>query len=371
MKSLLLCFYLSMLIKSLNFTYTPSFDSYFLSSGFASPDGTSWNNFNTYPYGMGDVNGDGKADIVAFGATYVYVSLSNGTHFLSPTSWGSGCFSSAQGFTSQDYTPRWVADVNGDGRADAVGFGIYDVFVSLSTGSSFTGCDLWCIGCYTTDTGWTSITQNLKTLYDLNGDGRADLYGTLVSQISVVTSSGASFNLPISYYTDNSNWISQDVDPRFLGDLNGDKKGDLIGLESGIKGVYIAMGNGASTYTKQLWTSDLGSLGEFSSQSLTPRYIADFDGDGKDDILGIVPSGLYIEFSQGYILTPKILVYNYTDDNGIYLDISKSFLLIGDVDGDGKKDFVAITNTGNGIKAYTSKCTHQILSKKNRIPFKI
>ena len=38
------------------------------------------------------------------------------------------------GWRSQDKYPRQVADVNGDGRADIVGFGQDAVFVSLANG---------------------------------------------------------------------------------------------------------------------------------------------------------------------------------------------------------------------------------------------
>jgi hypothetical protein len=77
------------------------------------------------------VNGDHKADVVAFGKWGTYVSLSAGTSF-GPSALWRAAFGTAQGWTSQNTYPRWAADVTGDGRADVVGFGAAGTFVSLA-----------------------------------------------------------------------------------------------------------------------------------------------------------------------------------------------------------------------------------------------
>jgi len=70
--------------------------------------------------------------VVGFGKAGAYVSLSTGTSFgvsqLGVASYGY----SAGGWTSQDKYPRTLGDVNGDARADIVGFGNAGVYVSLS-----------------------------------------------------------------------------------------------------------------------------------------------------------------------------------------------------------------------------------------------
>ncbi|MCZ8358823.1 MAG: FG-GAP-like repeat-containing protein, partial [Microcystis sp. LE19-388.1G] len=93
-----------------------------------------WSNQNTYPRYLADVNGDGKADIVGFAHHGVYVALAN----------GNGTFGTAQlayrgiftvgdgGWSNQDTYPRYLADVNGDGKADIVGFAHHGVYTSIS-----------------------------------------------------------------------------------------------------------------------------------------------------------------------------------------------------------------------------------------------
>ena len=86
---------------------------------------------------MADVTGDGKADIVGFGQDGVWVSQAtgNGT-FAAPTfDFGSfGTSAAAGGWTSDNLYPRLLADVNGKGAADIVGFGISGVYTAIPVG---------------------------------------------------------------------------------------------------------------------------------------------------------------------------------------------------------------------------------------------
>ena len=69
---------------------------------------------------MGDVNGDGLADIVGFGANYTFVSISTGSSFRARKKWAHR-FSYNDGLDISE-NPRLLADVDGDFRADIVGF---------------------------------------------------------------------------------------------------------------------------------------------------------------------------------------------------------------------------------------------------------
>jgi len=81
---------------------------------------------------LADVNGDGMADIVAFGYTSVQVSLSTGAAFQPSQEVCPSYAVAAGGWTNWNEYPRRMADVNGDGRADIVGFGRNAVYVSLA-----------------------------------------------------------------------------------------------------------------------------------------------------------------------------------------------------------------------------------------------
>jgi hypothetical protein len=80
-----------------------------------------------------DVNADGKADIVGFGADGVYMALATGGgHFASPTAQLSAFAANAGGWNSDNAYPRQLADINGNGSADIVGFAANGVWTAPS-----------------------------------------------------------------------------------------------------------------------------------------------------------------------------------------------------------------------------------------------
>jgi hypothetical protein len=116
---------------------------------------------------VADVTGDGKADIVDFqnghgtgGTSNVEIAVSSGAGLLAAQSWLSG-------FCDPGQTCA-VADVNGDGTADAIAYDpSKNVWVALSSGTGFGGVNVWgsflCTGSYSC------------SFADVTGDGRADL----------------------------------------------------------------------------------------------------------------------------------------------------------------------------------------------------
>ena len=63
----------------------------------------------------------------------------------------------ASGWSSFDKYPRQVADVNGDGRADIIGFGQAATYVSLGQANGTFGNPFTAIRDYAVDTTWRSF----------------------------------------------------------------------------------------------------------------------------------------------------------------------------------------------------------------------
>jgi flagellin-like hook-associated protein FlgL len=286
---------------------------------------------------VGDLNGDGLADLVTAGLTdgpfsdgYVTVQLGN----------GDGSFAAAASYTTEDASSLSLAlgDLNGDGVLDLVSTGIgANGFATVRLGDG-TG-KLGAATSYATNT----TTSNSVTLGDLNGDGTLDLvtagYDT-ISLNGIVTVRLGSGNGTFGNVTSYLEGEGMSYAVR-LGDLNADGILDIVSAGrtiSGIASIRLGTGNGS-----------FGSATSFSMEATGSRNIAlgDLNGDGRIDLVTVGYSG-----SDGYS-TVRLGNGNGTFGNAIsYGSESKLSLSasLGDLNGDGFLDLVTAgqsdANTG-------------------------
>lgn len=125
---------------------------------------------------MADVTGDGRADIVAFGdaGTYTAVATGNGM-FGSPHS-VTADFGYDQGWRV-DKHPRFVTDVTGDGRADVVGFGAAGIYTAVALGYGGFAAPQLVTPDFGYDAGSWRVEQHPRFVADITGDWRGDIVG--------------------------------------------------------------------------------------------------------------------------------------------------------------------------------------------------
>ena len=152
-----------------------------------------WRSQNIYPCSVGDVNDDGKADVVGFGNACVYVALSNGKGFDESRLWVKDDGKQAGGWSSNNFFPCTVGDVNGDGLDDIVGFRKEGVFVSLSNRYSFQDAIQWS-NQFDSTKAWLHEDRYPCVLGDVNDDGFADIVIFGNAGVYVVLSNGKWFN---------------------------------------------------------------------------------------------------------------------------------------------------------------------------------
>ena len=220
----------------------------------------------------GDVNGDGRADIITFtrgAAADVYVALSTGT--------GTGYGASAKwhDFFAVDNEYPLVGDVNGDGRTDLITFTrgtTGDVYVALSTGTGFGPGVKW-------QDNFGYGTEKLA-VGDFDGDGRDDIVvftGGGQADAYVSLSNGVAFVQEAWKWHDN---FAAGAEVAGTGDVNGDGRDDVVTFTRSTTGdVFVSLSDGGR-FVQNAW-----KWHEFFGINDELPGIADVNGDGVSDIV--------------------------------------------------------------------------------------
>lgn len=258
------------------------------------------------------------------------------------------------------YFGRWVAvgDVNGDGRGDIV-VGAYreDVATHSDQGRAyvFSGADGSLLFSLTTPNPETMAFFGVSvTVGDVNGDGKGDIavaafredVAAHTDQGRAYVFSGADGTLLLSLTTPNSQTDAYFGRSVAVGDVNGDGKGDIAvsGYREDVAGdinqgrVYVFSGADGSLLFS-LTTPSLRAEAYFG------RWVAmgDVNGDGKADIA----AGAFREHVAGNPDQGRAYVFSGADGSPLFvLDTPNPqaqgnfgyWLAVEDVNGDGKGD---------------------------------
>lgn len=327
--------------------------STFTAASAATPDfgpDHGYSNQTIYPRFLGDVNGDGRQDMIAIGHDYTYVALAKSNGAFDTTIAATPSFAYAASWTDANLYPRMAGDVNGDKRDDLIGFANDAVYVALGqTDGTFGGMFKAIDGYGVNVGGWTSQEIVPRLVGDVNGDGRADIVGMAFSSVLVsLGRTDGTFAAPFQAsleFTYNTSWVSQNRYPRMLGDVNGDKRDDLVGFAT--NGVYVALAREDGTFAPAVLAIDAygESAGGWVNFETHPRFVADLNGDGRADVAGFGNESVYV--SQGRADGRFGLPVAYaTPFIPAWGPQSTRPRLVGDTDGDGRADLLAVGASG-------------------------
>lgn len=277
---------------------------------------------------VGDINGDGVADVVTVGdngsqdlffGRNTGVVGTNGSLAATPV----GSVGWPNNFVGTDITSsdHFLADINGDGKADVVtrkaawsGTSFWEARNSSSTGIG-TVTQTWAAG--------VGTYANKALMGDFNGDGSADIAEQDMSSgliVGLVSTSGVGLNGANAPFWGNVGLSANHV-ATLVGDINGDGKDDVVEVDNrnsngnwtwvaGLTGVTgdpagIAINAGGLS-----WASPF-SLDAASTKAVP--LLADLNGDGRDDLV------LYEEYTNATSgnIWSRILG-SYSDGTGLF-----------------------------------------------------
>lgn len=292
-----------------------------------------------------DVTGDGRADLVAFGPDGIYVAKGHGDgNFDAPVKVVNE-LGSNQGWTPKAF-PRLMVDITGDGKADVVGFGIDGVWTALSNGDGTFGGARFVLANFGTAQAW-SVDKHVRLLADITGDGKADIvaFGNAGVYVSRNLGNGnfGPAGFVVSNFGYNLGW-RPGQHPRFVADVTGDRKADIIGF--GNDGVMISLGDGVGGFgNAHLVLANFGAKQGWGAQH--PRFVVDLTGDGRADIIGFGNGGAWVSLSDGrggFSAARMVVSGNLGYNQG--WRVESHLRVMADVTGDGLPDIVGFGNDG-------------------------
>ena len=227
----------------------------------------------------GDVNGDGYSDLMVgapqAGHAYLYLGGPSGTVTTASVSL------SAPGHANHyGYSVAGLGDVNGDGHADvAIGTLSNEAFVHLGDATGIPTNPTTRLASAAADFG-----SALANAGDVNGDGYADvLVGATGSNAVYVFSGGAHgvvVEHPATVFGAANSWTGFAVGP--AGDVNGDGFADIVAALGNTNAkVYLGSATGLTT-REAAATLSVPQGGEYS---LGVSDCGDVNGDGFGDVL--------------------------------------------------------------------------------------
>jgi hypothetical protein len=290
---------------------------------------------NPYSVAIGDLDGDGMADLAVANYSSNTVSV-----FRNTTSGGALSYASKIDFAAGNL-PYSVAigDLNGDGKPDLAivnGDGPASaVSILTNTGSAGT---ISFASKVSFNTGLSSVAVAIG---DLDGDGRADLAVANNNSTTVSVLRNISSGSTISFASKLDYTVGLGPFSVAIADLNGDTKPDLAVANSGSNTVSIMRNTGSIGAINFAAKVD-------ANTGLIPYSVAigDLDKDGKPDLA-------VASYNSSAISVFRNTGNSTTISFGTKIDFPSSnypnFITMNDLNGDGKIDLVATNFSSNNV----------------------
>jgi hypothetical protein len=294
---------------------------------------------------LADINNDMKADIVVFGDAGVWTALSTGDGKFEPEKFVRANFGYDQGWRNEKHT-RLLADINNDNMADIVAFGDAGVWTALATGDGGFADEHFVRANFGYDQAWRN-EKHVRLVGDINNDNMADIvaFGDAGVWTALATGDGgfADEHFVRANFGYDQAWRN-DKHVRLLANINNDDMMDIVAF--GDAGVWTALATGDGGFGEEHFVlADLG----YDQAWRTDRHVrllADINNDDMADIIGFGDAGLWtaVAGGDGSFVNLSFTLANFGYDQAWRND--KHVRLAGDISNDGMADIVGFGDGG-------------------------
>lgn len=309
-------------------------------------DASGWADLTNYgTLRMGDIDGDGKADLCSRANAGIRCWTSDSEPFDTPII--GPAFSDKSGwYKPQYYSTMRLADVNGDGRDDLCARATDGLRCYLSTGDGFG--DALITNLFSDADGFEAADKYATLrMGDIDGDGLADVCARNAEGMECYRSDGKGFpsRVPGPPWADASGWHR----PRYfstirLVDVDGDGRDDLCTRSAFDFRCHLSQGNAFGDPIIKDILSDNSGWDDPSNYG-TIR-LADLDADGDADLCARANVSMVCWPWEGSSFGDPFDGPNLDDANGWNRDRKYRSLRFADINGDRRADLCGLDDDG-------------------------